>query len=712
MPRGMKRRGSAAPFESSTGATDSPSAFKLVKYDTDRAGFNAHEPIVISDSDDQSDDVVDGKLTVRAALQKQEEGELELEGIDDVDEDKASTALHQTNLANLFTYRSPTKARAVRKADTQNLPKRQTLKPETSAEELFRPSTSSSKLLSALQTDTSAPALILAAESSLPAPKKSKAAKGIPRATIPLRKTLEAAKIAGVAPLDLDRVSSHGFRLILRCSFCAGLFAKSTSPKVKQQHMSLCAPLQGIEKSVTAVDTISSDISRALRRDEEDQKKAADNRTVLQDVMHDADILMHEGRASQIETSPKKRGKDKVVLKKAIKRSARPAVLVAEEPSVEGSPAPRFATHRLLPARRAMRAAREIANQLLGSAIALKAESSESGDADETLGADFYGQSSDAHSDAKLSNTPKKMRKKRFSHVDNSDNTDLFDPDDIIEQESHLPVLSAQQVFASMVSSSPHKSPVKALQKSRERQASNSKQSPGSPSQPQTQPFAPSKLAQRRQTPGDKAREGLFGAQTTTRSLLDLVRSHQGGDVGDASGQSKRKADGDDDDELAPSIALTKRVRLDDGELDPLSTGLDSVQSEQSHAPATRSSVDDDMDVDDQVDQRAPSTQSGTSTGKPHKGLVGKASLALANGMPGTDENQEQAPFPLEQTALNECSADSNDEVFDKCDAMTLVGAADSLDEILTEDDDEDTQSFLDLLEPLDVMHESIVSPI
>ncbi|CBQ71724.1 conserved hypothetical protein [Sporisorium reilianum SRZ2] len=711
MPRGVKRsrRESAAGHaESSVGASDSPSPSKMVKHDTNRAGLNADEAIVISDSDDDGDGLADGQSIVETMPQAQEEDE------DEQEEDVSPSALHRQNLANLFTYRSPTKkSSAIRQADPDILSKGQTLKHESKSTEPLKPPTSPTKPSSTLKTDTTASSS--AAESSLSARKKSKAAKGTPRATLQLKKTLEAAKAAGVAPLDLERVLSAGFRLIVRCSFCAGPFAKSTPAKAKQEHMSLCAPLQGVEQSATAVDTISSDITRALRREEQDRKKASDQRTVLQDVMHDADIVMHEGRASQIAASPKKRGKDKVVTKKAIKRSTRPTVLVAEDASAECSPAPPSVAHSLLPARKAMQAARDMANQLLGSAISLKAESSKSETVDEELKAEGQTQLSE------LLSTPKKARRALILQAHDSEHAaDLFDPDEIVDQERHLPMVSAEQVFASMSASSPHKSPVKALQKSREglsrsrdmsSTSGGSNKSPRSPGLPQTQPFAPSKLAQRRQTRGDTAREKLFGAQTTTRSLLDLMRNKRDEESCDTSSEFKRKA-GDDDDHPALSSVHTKKAKLSDAELDPHWADVDSMQSDNSRSFAACISGDDDMDVDDQVDRKRPSTGVGTSTGKLQDGISHKTSHGSANGAADTDEHDERTSPPLQQTALNGCSAKPQHAAFDQGgDEMTPIGA-DSLDEDLSEeDDDEDTQSFLDLLEPLEVMDASVVSP-
>ncbi|CDS00843.1 hypothetical protein [Sporisorium scitamineum] len=688
MPRGVKRpRRAFGPAQSSISISELPPARKLARYDTNPAGLSANDPIVISDFDD--DDLVDNTSTVEASL------------------------------ANRFTYRSLTKARVIREPEPETLPKSESLKPLTSATELFKPPTSPTKLLSIPKTDTSASDSI--AESSATAQRKSKATKGTRRATIQMKKTLEAAKAAGVAPLRLDRVLPHGFRLIARCSFCAGLFAKSISSKPKQQHMSFCAPLHGVELSATAVDMISSDITSARVRDEEVKKKQSEERTVLQDVMHDADIVMHEGRASQIATSPKKRGKDKVTTKKAIKHSTRPQVLVAEDPETEGSPAPRAAAHSLLPARKAMLPARDVADQLLGSVISVKTQSSKSEVAGEKLKAQVHAQPSDRRSDANLPSTPKETRTALFSPAHVSDHADPFNPGEVVDEEnsheeSTLPLVSAEQVFASMASSSPHKSPVKALQKSRERQVSGEyakaltldgfNQSPGSPSLPRTQPFAPSKLAQRRQNGSTTAREKLFGAQTTKRSLRDLVQSHRDENICDTSGKCKRKAD--DNDHMAPSSVHTKKARLNLAELKPSSADSGSIQSDESHALAA---ADDDMDVDDQTSRELPSTQRGKSMGKLQEGLSVKANSGSAIGMAGTDEKEEHASSPPQQTALKGCSTKQQDAAIDTGDSPTGTDAV-SLDEMLTEeDDDEDTQSFLDLLEPLQGMHQSVVSP-
>ncbi len=480
---------------------------------------------------------------------------------------------------------------------------------ESSTSQILDPPSSSARPLLELRVEAAALASA-AAEGSTTAStsKKAKAKKGAQRTTLQLKKTLEAAKEAAIAPLDLSKVLSAGFRLLLRCSFCAGTFTKSCSPKAKQEHMSLCAPLLGIKLSATAVETISSDITSALQRDEEERKRVSDQRTVLQDVMQDADIIMHEGRASQIATSPKKRGRDKVILKKSVKRSTRPQVFVAEDASPQthaSAAAPRSAAHHLLPAREAASAARHVANQLLGSALHSAVEPAETEESRETSNKlESYDPPLDGFSHADLPRTPKKARRNLLAKPSHAD------ADDSVNESHSLPKVSAEQVFASMAAASPHKSPVKALQKSRERQRSreqeksleqaSSASSPGSPDLPRTQPFAPSKLARRREIRDGEARAPLFGAETTTRSLLDLIGDNQRQASRESSADSKRKAD---DDGTPFESSHAKRLRPDNSDREHVlllsSPDLLPAPNRHAHRDVSRTDVQG-MDIDDQ----------------------------------------------------------------------------------------------------------------
>ena len=704
MPRNLKRsrRGSTC-ADTSLGDLSSPS--KLPKFNDDRAGL-AHDPIVISDSDD------DGSVHTTLQVEREEEEQQQEEEQED-EEDESSAAVLRQSLTKRFVYESPTKACAARKAAPM---------PRSIIAELPVPPTSSTKLSPLSPIDTSSSSK-LAAESKSSAAKKSKVsktkAKAKARTTIQLSKTREAAEQGGITPLDLERVPSGGFKLILRCSFCAGQFTKSASTSVKQEHLSLCAPLQGIKRNATAVETIVSDIQSALNREAAEGRKASDERTVLQDVMHNADIVQHEGRASQIATSPKKRGKDKVVIKKAIKRSTKPSLWVAQDPLAGPSLAPRRAAHNLLPAREAMQAARDTAVQLLGDAISLKTEcSSKSEQAlDDVLKPQAHNPTSDVFAAADMPSTPKKTPKEIGPQADHAGTGDA---EDLIDTTNHLPVVSAEQVFASIVtsSSSPQKSPVKALQKSRERQISREQEqslaaegtmpSPRSPGFPQTQPFAPSKLAQRRQPRDGTVRQKLFGAETTTRSLLDLVQDRKHDNSRETSCESKRKADQDDE---APQGAGTKKARL--GSVDPyvdvgmLSPDHNAMHEDSATASDAGMSHDQDMDFDDPPDSTSQSdTISRSSMGELRAGASVKTNFGSANGVAGTEQYDEQDSLHLAQTATKRCRDQSQNALID----------ADSLDEDHDEDgsdvdDDEDTQSFLDLLEPSEVIHEPLFSP-
>lgn len=678
MSGGVKRprRGS---LQAGRNASESLPASKLARIDRDCAGSNAQAAIVISDSDDAADQI-DDQEALDASL------------------DDSPTAFHRQNLANLYTYHTPTKTRTVNKPDPDTLPKTLNLQPAQSTAEL-----PSARKASTTTPNAEASVPMLSANSPLPTDNKPKKSKGLKRATIQLKKTLEAAKELRVTPLNLDRVSSAGFRLITRCSFCAGAFAKSASTKVKQEHMSWCAPLQGVERAAAAVHTVSSDISRALQRDEQDKKKAAEERTLLQDVMHNADIIMHEGRASQIATSSKMRGRVKVLTKKPIKRAVKSSVLVAEDPASIFSIAPQPPGHNLLPARKAMLAARDLANQIFGNAVSLLADSSESkgvGDAE------LINELPQVISDANLASTLRGFSSQSINGDTN--------------QAKHLPLVSAEQVFASMASTSPQKSPVKALQKSRQRQLSREQDTsmgledltiiPKSPNPPQTQPFAPSKLAQRQQMQHDKPREPLFGAETTSRSLLDLIQKSQAQDESGTHGESKRKAD-ENSQRMGDNSA--KRTRLD---TEDHSTGthrhrLRKVMS-QSGSPC---SLDrQEMDVDDEPIRPASSARSD----KMHLSCTGKLQEQSCISTPRFATNTTVATNDIEPKAFSNFSqripidGSHRDETVTKMgESLAPILDADSLVE-QAEDDDEDSKSFLDMLEPLDVTDAPAVSRI
>uniref|UniRef100_V5EW18 Uncharacterized protein n=2 Tax=Kalmanozyma brasiliensis (strain GHG001) TaxID=1365824 RepID=V5EW18_KALBG len=618
-------------------------------------------------------------------------------------------------MAKRFTYNSPSKARSLLEPEQASPSKLEVPKSEGRTPETLDLPSSSDTPLHQLRSEAAALAAssVAAAKISSPSPKKTKPKKGNQKTTIQLKRTVEAATEAGIAPLDLEKVLAAGFRLLTRCSFCAGAFTKSASPKIKQEHMSLCAPLQGIRLGSTAVEAIASDINSAVSRDEEDKRRATDERTVLQDVMHDADIIMHEGRASQIATSPKKRGRDKVITKKSIKRSTKQKVFVAQDDATQTLPnsAPRPAANRLLPARKAMSAARDVANQLLGGAISSLTDASETKDSKEANAElDGNDQPLDVSTLANLPTTPKKARR---GLLPQAHDIGLADIGEAIDEANHLPVVSAEQVFASIASSSPHKSPVKALQKSRQKsrehdmsfETSSSTQSPGSPGLPQTQPFAPSKLAKRRRARGSETKVPLFGAETTTRSLLDLITSNQADDSRESSADSKRKAN--DDDAMFSSSVHVKRSRADDPSRDHK---IQASQNDPNHAQNTqqrghvaRTDIDG-MDMDDRMAKAEVSAQSDGKdrfvARKTQKGRFISDITSIPNARSALDQNKQGASSPRQPEANDRGSQRQLQS--DDVESMDV----DSID-----DDNESTQSFYDLLQPSEVMHESMPSP-
>ncbi|SPO24695.1 uncharacterized protein UTRI_01662_B [Ustilago trichophora] len=678
MPRGVKRPSAGLEDAQDSLTSKATSASAKPAKPADNHASRAYEPIVISDDSDSD--------------------------LDPGPAQKHPNALFAQTLSSKFTYHSPTKAPPQRKTISTKS-NSEVLQPTASSARLpITLSSSSSSLPAAaakthspfVKEDTSTSTSTSLNDPSVPVRKKPKTSKAAPHAAMQLKKTIERAKEAGVSPLDLSPVSAAGFRLLSRCSFCAQAFTKAPAPKVKQQHMAFCAALSKIASTETAVSLIADDVRSALERDEADKRKVRDDRTMLQDVVQEADIVMHEGRASQIAASPKKRGKDAVITKKAIKRSTKLPLFVSEQHSDTHASAS-HAKHKLLPAREAMAAARDIANQLIGSSIPLAMHSSKVEQDDESNGKTeaVHEPSHTSFEDAVLI-TPKKRKERSFTPVDDVSHAQK---DGNRDASKILSDLSLEQVLASISPASPEKkSPVKALQVSRQRQASReqdmslgidgarhslgspshlSSSSPGS-SLPRTQAFGPSKLAQRQQA---SAGPKLFGAETTSRSLLDLV-------------SDKREADS------SPTRGETKRKVID--------TDVQDIDAKRQKSTA----LDSDMDVDDQTVDTALSAQPGefhhSTTGKLQDHEPSPSHTEpLATREKVTSQNIDTKASPrLEQAAAEEPET-SRSMLRDGSDEKTAEFDAESIEE---DDDDEDAQSYLELLEPLEPPPDPIIS--
>ncbi|KAJ1028758.1 hypothetical protein NDA16_001923 [Ustilago loliicola] len=710
MPRGLKKSRFESKVTRTSGLASPSSKPSIPTRSNHDDGSNALEPIVISDDDDERDDDNVDEATI---------------GVDQVEDpapanESPDSSAPLQSLASRFTYESPAKSRPGRNAASTPF-KLESIKRVADLEQRSSSSASFSVKSSAIEDHSSASTSTDSAPSR--APKKAKAVKTVKDLTIRPKKTIDQAKEAGIEPLDLSNVSAAGFKLISRCSFCAGSFTKSAAAKVKQEHMSLCAPLSGITQSTTAFDTVASDIRSSLKRDEETKRKVRDERTVFQEVVQDADIVLHEGRASQIEASPKKRGKDSIITKKAIKRSTKVPLLISEEHSPSDVFTAHTTSNKLISAQKAKLMARSVADQLFGRAASStfagftsssKSEEVEQGQVDADPRAD--------HPDRVVPSTPKKAKARALTPVPGG-GFELKDGQ--TDEANQLPVVSAEQVFASMsASASPQKSPIKALQKSRERQASRDNDVSfefegsdfglGSPSLPRTQQFAPSKLAQRRRASNNKDVPSLFAAETTTRSLLDLVKTHSRSESREVSAELKRKSAEADEDEQSPDSKRCKMVsNANEAEPKIRSPIRESkkpspevlVNGDLREPPlaASESALgsESDMDVDAQTVEAVlsqPHEPSSSVSGKLQDQDRNIATSRSASPAQVTHKSDAQAS-PQSQQVPNvaECllRASKNDDFNDE------VAKGFDTDSIL-EDDDEDAQSFLELLEPLE----------
>lgn len=734
MPKGSKR----LKIESKATRSDtlaSPSSKSLTRpRQNEDSGSTAYAPIVISDDDDEEAEEY-GNGTEAANGVDQEEGPAP------ADESPDSSAPLQS-LASRFTYESPTKARTIRNGAPTSI-RLGSLKRAADLEQHSSASASSSIISKSSATEESFTSAPTSTDSvSKRAPKKSKAGKAIKTIkdlTIKPKKTFDQAKEAGVEPLDLGKISAQGFRLITRCSFCAGSFTKSATPKVKQEHMSLCGPLSGITQSEAAIDAVVSDIRNAFNRDEKAKRKARDDRTLFQEVVQDADIVLHEGRASQIQASPKKRGKDSVITKKAIKRSTKAPLLISEVHSSNEAFSAQPAGNNLISAQKARLLARDLADQLFGrvtSSTTTESVSPNQAEDDEQGHVDAHAT---AQPETVIPHTPRRDRPRTLT---SNPGGSLVDGDDTMGETTQLPVVSAEQVFASMSASvSPHKSPIKALQKSRERQASRdndllfesegSELGLGSPSLPRTQQFAPSKLAQRLQAPKKNDVPSLFAAQTTTRSLLDLVNTHRKSESREVSAELKRKSAEAEEEEHSPHPKRCKTVaNVDEAELKPSGLNTDSTRLSSrrlshegigsgnpqvphaEHASTFRSDCDMDVDADTVEAILSQPHESNRSTSAKLREQNLNAAKILSASLAQVTHKPEASASPSSQQAPTAVIKDTDrpSQALNSGDVDDCIAEGFDTDSIL-EDDDEDAQSFLELLEPLEVPPNHIPSP-
>ncbi|SNX83388.1 uncharacterized protein MEPE_02095 [Melanopsichium pennsylvanicum] len=683
MPMYPKRPRQQSPNPGDHSITKPPSAYSKKARHASKPMNNAHEPIVISDSDDHVD--VD---------------DIVLKHAEDIESSQTSSHAPLRDMAGRYTYNSPTNPRSSRK------PVPSTLKPEPCKTKRNPALSSSASSISAFIALTTAITDNMSASTSSPkvsvsAPKKvtnSKTKKASKEASVQLRKTIEAAKAAGLCSIDLSHISAAGFRLVRRCSFCAESFTKSAAAKVKQEHMSLCAPLNGVARN-TALDAIKIDIRSAIEREEADEKRVREERTMLQEVVQDADIVRHEGRASQIAASPKKRGRDAVITKKAIKRTNKPSLYASEERD-----SPRSANPKLLPARKAMVLAREIADQLFGTHLtpAPDVASNKQERDDAEIKSEALAKPSHSSLYANHPTTPK-SGKKRFlaSLVDG--NADDFDGE--VDDIKHLPIISAEHIFASIASPGPQKSPVRALQISRQRRASREHEasfgSPESahrlesPTLPRTQPFAPSKLAKRQRALDHEQRSQLFGAETTTRSLLDLVKMHRNSE--------SSKLEHRDLDNVLGASQTTAGLKRKANDSDAAHLEVKRNKNETACGDhCSSSTLNSDMYIDDQA---ADSLQLplAPDLSTPQIGKHQDHHNRLSSAETQTQDVDLTKGFELHQNVVDK--QDRSSETRMNGDEILADTDVDS------SEDDDDSRSFLDLLEPLELLPEPIMSP-
>ncbi|ETS62748.1 hypothetical protein PaG_02487 [Moesziomyces aphidis] len=612
------------------------------------SGVNAHDPIVISDDEECQPSV------------------------------RVSPSTEIRSLAKKFTYESPSKAASREKAGSSSS-KLQEFKPDLQSDSPVSFSAAALAKEPTASTSISKPASR--------SPKRQKASKSSIRPTVQPKKTVKLAQEAGVSALDLSDLTSAAFRLLTRCSFCAAAFTKSATPKAKQEHLSLCAPLHSIIKSSTALETITSDIRSAVAREQDAKRDAQANRTVFQDVVMDADLVMHEGRASQIEASSKKRGRDSVMVKKAIKRSTKPPLLLStsKETAAIGS-VTHTASSRLQSPRKAGIAARDLADHLFSEE---KNPSLPPAQAHEEDSAPAFDPT------AVLPATPDKRGSSSSANYD-------------------LPMVSAEEVFATLTYTSPKTSPFKALQISRQKQASRdqelmalgigSNSVPTSPCPPPTQPFMPSKLALRRRGQDAKVCPSVFDAAATSRSLLDLVSDHRM-ESDDAKNEAKRKAARLDPPDLVAPAKKAKASKAEDycvADL-RLEDKHDSAVADQSSRVSLAGSPSYDMDVDAMSTGDQPSLEFPAD--EDHK--IGKHQAQASSSILQAPANRRFKTDTSPPTSANIPQCDAIDEfvgspALQQHDDQGIAARVDEYSSEAEEDDadDDDAQSFLDLLEP------------
>lgn len=677
---------------------DAHSPAKLARHSSN-SGSKAHEPIVISDDEDA--------------------GGVEATHVAEPTGDESSSP-KLSIFADLYTYETPQKARSS-KTDRRPL-KDEVLRTDPDSGQLPKTSACSTTRLKVVKEDVALPTSAV-----MPRPVARRKTKAVRSAFVQPKKTRQLAKEAGISPLDLTAIPAAGFRLLGRCPFCAGSFAKSAAAKAKQEHMSSCAPLNGIKSSATAAENVLSDIRSTQRRIAEEGKRARDERTVLQEMVQEADIVRHEGRASQIEASPKKRGRDTVLIKKPIKRSAKATLFGSDEGKNSHAPISRYETHNLLPASNARLVARDLADQLFGSSTSEAIPVGKTENYREQQANSEAGGSS-AVPESENTRSPRRTEAQYSTRHGNSVSPQI---ERRTCETNTLPYFSAEQMFASLsTTSSPQKSPFKALQKSRERQVSREqelclgsespRQDTESPSLPRTQPFSTSRLAERRRVADGKQRPVLFGAESTNRSLLDLVSDHRKLEASEDPNELKRKPI---DVDLQAQGDRAKRCRtvtddIHDADDKHRLTASSSTQivwrrsTDAAEHPCASGSDTSDMDVDvPSIDAAAllPSQQHVSGSCE-----IGKHSDQSS----GTGSNKSVVTCTVthlfDSGPSHSPSRDPVESSINSIQVPVVAGDSDTVAELdmdsKDEDDDDDAQSFLELLEPLDPSRTSAIA--
>ncbi|PWZ00766.1 hypothetical protein BCV70DRAFT_231570 [Testicularia cyperi] len=372
---------------------------------------------------------------------------------------------------------------------------------------------------------------------------------------VKLKDTVTAASERGIEALALTLVSDAAFKLLDRCPFCLGRFTKSAAGKSKREHASLCAPLLGIDSDPSATHTIEQTLKDWMQNQAELDRQAQEARTVLDQMVGDADVVVQEGRASQIEASPKKKGHARVTMKKAITRTAKPIVI--------GDTMLLGPASRIWPAKDNKALARARADLILGPRRTKEASDTDNthaaGSSGIRVGQPFQQGSRSKGQDRQAESTRQDTRTHTGRKEAESPSSDCNS-----SRTCQLPTLPIDDDFANIRSPQRGTSPVKALRMARDRRERSSEAaSPDMPMRaladpssnrrgshsilewiehtrqsqddadkeaeaalPSTQKFAPSKLGQRNRSRAGPDRPSLFGAEPVSdRSLLDLIKA-------------------------------------------------------------------------------------------------------------------------------------------------------------------------------------------